>query len=75
MSPSTAFSNAAGGSISAIAMVATGTICAAVLLWAGWAMLSMYMGWARERVEMPIFQRALVRVAALTLLILWIVLQ
>ena len=41
MSPTEAFDNAAGSSTSEIAPVAAGLICAAILLWAGWALLSV----------------------------------
>ena len=75
MSPSTAFDNAAGGSTSTIALIAVGVIATAVLLWAGWALLSVYLGWARTRVDTPIAQRAVVRIVALTLVILWIALS
>lgn len=72
MSPSAAFDNAAGGSTSAIAVVAVGVIATAVLLWSGWALLSVYLGWSKTRVDTPTAQRAVVRIVALTLVILWI---
>ena len=75
MSPTEAFDNAAGSSTSEIAPVAAGLICAAILLWAGWALLSVYLGWARTRVDTPIAQRAVIRIVALTLVILWIALS
>lgn len=75
MNPTTAFENAAGSSTSAIATVAAGVIATAIVLWSGWALLSVYLGWARTRVDTPIAQRAVVRIVALTLVILWIALS
>ena len=74
MNPATAFSNAANGDLPSIATLASGLVCVAVFLWAGWALLSVYLGWARGRVELAIFNRAIVRIMALALVILWIVL-
>ncbi len=73
MNPGAAFAGGAGASTPVIAALAVGVCAAVVLLWAGWALLSVYRGWAGERVRGVTFQSVSWRIVLLVVVILWIV--
>jgi len=59
MTPTNAVENASGGGSSESAFIVVGFICAAILLWAAWSLLSVYVGWARTRVRESTLQFAI----------------
>lgn len=67
-----AFADAAGISAANVALLAAGIGSTVVLLWAAWALLSAWYGWARTRVSSDQFQRAAVRIVLLCVVLLWI---
>lgn len=67
-----AFADAAGFSAGQVALVAAGIGCVIVLLWAAWALLSSWYGWTRTTVKRDQFERAIVRIALVSVVILWI---
>ncbi|WP_111748592.1 TIGR03758 family integrating conjugative element protein [Salinisphaera orenii] len=72
MSPSAAFAGGAGITVSAVAVLIASVATAIVLLWAGWAWLSTWRGWAAQRVRGGVFQMALVRILLIAVVFFWL---
>ncbi|WP_111748816.1 TIGR03758 family integrating conjugative element protein [Salinisphaera orenii] len=75
MNASTAFTGGAGFSMTAVATLIAGVATAVVLLWAGWAWLSTWRGWAAKRVRGEVFQMALVRILLIAVVVFWLFLS
>lgn len=71
MTPLNAFSAAAGSPATTIAFLSAGLGATVVLLWGGWALLSVWSGWARTRVDSRQFEQAVVRIFLLIVIVLW----
>ncbi|MDA3922341.1 MAG: TIGR03758 family integrating conjugative element protein [Salinisphaera sp.] len=72
MNPSAAFAGGSGLAMGSLATLVAGVGTTIVLLWAGWAWLSTWRGWAGGRVRGPVFQGAIIRIALLAVLMFWI---
>ncbi|WP_193092062.1 TIGR03758 family integrating conjugative element protein [Halomonas colorata] len=70
--PSDFFEAAAGFDTSTIFLVLAGTGCVVAILWAMWAALSAYKGWAKERVDDNTFALACLRAVLLLIIFYWV---
>lgn len=70
--PSDFFDAAAGFDTSTIFLFLAGTGCVVAILWAMWAALSAYKGWAKERVDDNTFVLACLRVIFLLIIFYWV---
>lgn len=74
MNSTTAFENAAGVSVTQVATLAIGISAAVIFLFTAWALVSVYRGMAKNRVDMATLQTASLRLFLLLVVILWILL-
>ena len=67
-----AFQTGAGYAMSDLALVLMMVICTVTLLWNGWVLITAYKGWANRSLTKEAFSKGVLRVAALSCLILFL---
>lgn len=72
MESAEAFTAGAGFDVDTVFLALAGVGCVAALLWASWASISAYRGWAKENVTGDVFAAASVRLVLLILVFIWL---
>lgn len=72
MDSAEAFEVAAGFDTNTIFLVLAATGCVAAILWAAWALISTYRGWAKGNVDGEVLGSAAVRLLVLILVFIWL---
>ncbi|MCE8005305.1 TIGR03758 family integrating conjugative element protein [Billgrantia ethanolica] len=72
MDSAEAFEAAAGFDTNTIFLVLAAAGCVAAILWAAWALISTYRGWAKGNVDGDVMSFAAVRLLLLILIFIWL---
>ncbi|WP_111414519.1 TIGR03758 family integrating conjugative element protein [Billgrantia lactosivorans] len=72
MDSTAAFETGSGFEISGLYLLLAGVGCVAILLWAAWAAISAYRGWAKGNVKGDVFAGVAVRLLLLILIFIWL---
>ncbi|ARB46981.1 TIGR03758 family integrating conjugative element protein [Alloalcanivorax xenomutans] len=75
MDPTSAFQVGSGSSLITVALLVAGLGCTVVLLWAGWALVSGFRGFASRRMPGVNYQNMTLRVFLIIVLMFWIFLS
>ncbi|MFT0140843.1 TIGR03758 family integrating conjugative element protein [Alcanivoracaceae bacterium MT1] len=75
MDPASAFQVGSGSSLIALALLVAGIGCTVVLLWAGWALISGFRGFAHQRLPGVNYQNMTLRIFLIIVLMFWILLS